>query len=92
MRLGPIPTDRKTRIMVTRPSEAAIDPSLIRGLLEKGMNIMRINCAHDNAEILGADGRAPAAGGKRPRAVVQGVLRPGRAQNCGPGTSSRRPV
>src|SRR6516164_1045231 len=46
--LGPAPRGRKTRIMVTMPGEAADDPDLIRGLVEAGMEIMRINCAHDS--------------------------------------------
>ncbi len=41
---------RATRIMVTMPSEAAHAPDLIRRLLEAGMDVMRINCAHDDAE------------------------------------------
>jgi pyruvate kinase len=45
--LGPVDADRNTRIMVTMPSEAAEDPALIRDLLAQGMQIMRINCAHD---------------------------------------------
>lgn len=40
---------RNVRIMVTMPSEAATDPEIIRGLLTAGMDIMRINCAHDDA-------------------------------------------
>lgn len=47
--LGPEPTDRVTRIMVTLPSAAANDPALVRDLVERGMNIARINCAHDDA-------------------------------------------
>lgn len=39
-----------TRIMVTMPSEAANDAAIARDLLKAGMNIMRINCAHDNAK------------------------------------------
>ncbi len=46
--LGPQPPHRTTRIMVTLPSEAAIDPDLVRGLVRRGMNIARINCAHDD--------------------------------------------
>ncbi len=42
---------RPVRIMVTMPSEAASDGTLIRRLLEKGMDCMRINCAHDNPVI-----------------------------------------
>ena len=47
--LGPAPAGRDTRIMVTLPSEAATKPDLIPGLLERGMNVARINCAHDDA-------------------------------------------
>ncbi|WP_291992727.1 pyruvate kinase [Candidatus Accumulibacter sp. ACC003] len=49
--LGALPAERKTRIMVTMPSEAADDPAFVSRLLEQGMNIMRINCAHDSAEV-----------------------------------------
>ena len=45
---GPLPTERDARIMVTMPSEAADDASLIHNLLLNGMNCMRINCAHDS--------------------------------------------
>lgn len=45
--LGPSPADRKARIMVTMPGEAAADPGFIHELLLQGMNIMRVNCAHD---------------------------------------------
>jgi pyruvate kinase len=48
--LGEAPTDRTVRIMVTMPSEAADDPTLIHDFLDRGMNIMRINCAHDSAK------------------------------------------
>ena len=46
--LGAPPENRRVRIMVTMPSEAATNYSLIRDLLAGGMNCMRINCAHDN--------------------------------------------
>lgn len=39
---------RRVRIMVTMPAEAATDPRLIHGLLAAGMDVMRINCAHDD--------------------------------------------
>ena len=45
--LGPPARGLATRIMVTMPGEAADDPGLIRDLVEGGMRIMRINCAHD---------------------------------------------
>ena len=45
--LGMASGKRDVRIMVTMPSEAATDSSLIRNLLAAGMDVMRINCAHD---------------------------------------------
>ena len=47
--LGPATPGRGVRIMVTMPSEAAIDYALVHGLLQQGMNCMRINCAHDDS-------------------------------------------
>ena len=47
---GPPPRARDVRIMVTMPSEAASDPRLIRNLLASGMDCMRINGAHDDAD------------------------------------------
>ncbi|BAU57703.1 pyruvate kinase family protein [Halorhodospira halochloris] len=41
---------RSSYIMVTLPSKAGDDPTLIRSLLESGMDIARINCAHDGPE------------------------------------------
>ena len=38
----------KSLIMVTMPSEAATDGEIVRSLLESGMGVMRINCAHDD--------------------------------------------
>jgi len=52
--LGPVPDDRNVRIMVTMPSEAAVDFGLVRDLLVNGMNCMRVNCAHDGPEEWGA--------------------------------------
>ncbi|MDR3631982.1 MAG: pyruvate kinase [Desulfocapsaceae bacterium] len=45
--LGPASPERGVRIMVTMPSEAADDYTIIENLLQQGMNCMRINCAHD---------------------------------------------
>jgi len=47
--LGREPHDRAVRIMVTMPSEAAGDYTLVRDLLKAGMDVMRINCAHDDS-------------------------------------------
>ncbi len=49
--LGARPKHRAVRIMVTMPSEAAQQPDLIGRLLERGMDIMRVNCAHDDEVI-----------------------------------------
>ncbi len=38
---------RPTRIMVTFPSEAGDDPALVDAFVTAGMDIARINCAHD---------------------------------------------
>jgi pyruvate kinase len=48
--LGPEPFRRPVRIMVTMPSEAASDPRLVRDLVASGMDVMRINCAHDDLD------------------------------------------
>lgn len=48
--LGPMPDDREARIMVTLPSSAATDPELIHRLIESGMDLARINCAHDDPQ------------------------------------------
>ncbi len=45
--LGPLPERHAARIMVTMPSEAATDARLVESLMAVGMDIMRINCAHD---------------------------------------------
>jgi len=47
--LGPPTTGRNVRIMVTLPTEAAVDFGLVRQLTESGMDIARINCAHDGS-------------------------------------------
>jgi len=47
--LGPVARDRNVRIMVTLPSEAAGDFALVRSLVRAGMDVARINCAHDDA-------------------------------------------
>jgi pyruvate kinase len=49
--LGTAAQGRATRIMVTMPGDAADDPDLIRGLVEAGMGIMRVNCAHDSPQV-----------------------------------------
>lgn len=48
--LGQTSAACQTRIMVTMPSEATADPTLVQGMVEAGTNIARINCAHDTAD------------------------------------------
>ncbi len=49
--LGPQPAERRVRIMVTMATDCADDHELMRRMLDRGMNCMRINCAHDSPEI-----------------------------------------
>ena len=42
--------DGESKIMVTMPSEAATDFSMVFDLIKTGMQIARINTAHDNAD------------------------------------------
>jgi pyruvate kinase len=48
---GKPPLNRRSRIMVTLPADAADDYALIKHLLDAGMDCARINCAHDSAEV-----------------------------------------
>ncbi len=48
--LGPSPSTRTTRIMVTMPSEAADDEDMVALMASSGMDVARINCAHDDAD------------------------------------------
>jgi pyruvate kinase len=48
--LGAPPAGRQVRIMVTMPPEAATNYELVRDLLLRGMDCLRINCAHDGPE------------------------------------------
>lgn len=72
--LGPTPAGRGVRIMVTMPGEAATDPRVIHDLLRQGMDVMRINCAHDTPEdwarMIGHLREAEAAQGRACRVVM----------------------
>nr|MDP9464699.1 pyruvate kinase [Actinomycetota bacterium] len=48
--LGPLAADRATRIMVTLPAEAAEFPEVAAAFMRAGMDVARINCAHDGPE------------------------------------------
>lgn len=43
--------DRNTHILVTMPSEAATDKEMVGNLMEAGMDMARINCAHDDESV-----------------------------------------
>jgi pyruvate kinase len=47
---GKVEGDRRVRMMVTLPSEAAENYDLIRDLIQRGTGCMRINCAHDTPD------------------------------------------
>lgn len=42
---------RRVRIMVTLPTEAATDYELVKKIIQRGANSVRINCAHDTPEL-----------------------------------------
>lgn len=72
--LGPAPAQRNVRIMVTLPSEAASDPRLLADLVAAGMDVARINCAHDGPAqwraMAGAVRQAAAAAGRGVRVLM----------------------
>ena len=49
--LGPIAGPRSVRIIVTLPTEASAKRSWARKLVAAGTDCVRINCAHDDAEV-----------------------------------------
>lgn len=48
--LGKSPGNRDMRIMVTLPTLAAGDKRLVHDLVRRGMDLARINCAHDDPD------------------------------------------
>jgi pyruvate kinase len=47
---GPAARGRAGRVMVTLGTNAADDPGVLRDLVHRGANLVRINCAHDGPE------------------------------------------
>ncbi len=47
---GKKPLNRRVRMMVTLGTETAQNPELVRQMVASGMNIARINCAHDTSK------------------------------------------
>ncbi|WP_101650722.1 pyruvate kinase [Brevibacterium ihuae] len=78
--LGPAPVDRDTRIMVTMPSAAAGDPDLVSAMTAAGMDLARINCAHDDEaaweSMIAAIRARPAAGRTAPPLVATDLAGP----------------
>ena len=77
--LGPAPQDRAARIMVTLPSEAACDARLVRGFIDAGMRVARINCAHDDPvdwKAMATNVRSAALAADRPCLVAMDLAGP----------------
>ena len=51
---GPCPPARRARIMVTLDAACASEIDQVKALLAAGMDVARINCAHDDQEIWAA--------------------------------------
>jgi len=76
---GPPPEAREGRILVTLPSEAADEPALMRDLVRRGMDLVRINCAHDDAGLwarMAANARAAGAAEGRQIRVLMDIAGP----------------
>lgn len=48
---GAPPAGRTARIMVTASTDLATDRTLMRAMLDAGMDVLRINCAHDDQTV-----------------------------------------
>jgi pyruvate kinase len=56
--LGPPPSGRRCRLMVTMPGDAADNVTFLRDCIRSGMQIARINCAHDAPDAWAAIARS----------------------------------
>jgi len=77
--LGRSPANRDMRIMVTLPSLAATEKRLVHDLVKRGMDLARINCAHDDATAWQAmirHVRAASAATGRPCRVLMDLAGP----------------
>ncbi len=77
--LGAPASGRHVRIMVTLPAEAAHDYRLVKRLVTAGMEIARINCAHDDAtawRAMAANVRRAAKATRRPLRILMDLAGP----------------
>ena len=82
---GPMRPGRPTRIMVTLPGEAANDPELVASFVDAGMDVARINCAHeDPAAWARMAASVRAAAGRTGRQVLVSMDLPGPKLRTGP--------
>lgn len=82
---GPMRPGRPTRIMVTLPGEAADDPDLVSSFVDAGMDVARINCAHDDpAAWARMATNVRAASAKAGRQVLVSMDLPGPKLRTGP--------
>jgi pyruvate kinase len=97
--LGPSPARHATRIMVTMPSEAAHDPAVAAELVNGGMTLARINCAHDGPEewanmvanIRAADAAASRRLAEAERRVPDGAVATSSSSSHTPHQQQQRP-
>ena len=82
---GPMRPARPTRIMVTLPGEAADVPELVAAFVDAGMDVARINCAHDDPAAWARMARnVRAAAADAGRAVLVSMDLPGPKLRTGP--------
>ncbi len=72
--LGPRPDDRHIYIMVTAPSAIEADCAWMLKMFSAGMNVLRVNCAHERerewSQVIAALGEARKASGKECRVLM----------------------
>lgn len=74
---GPAARSRSGRIMVTLGTDAADDPGVLRDLVRRGTNLVRINCAHDDPDAWARMiANARAAAGKGHVGVLMDIAGP----------------
>jgi len=82
---GTMRPGRPTRIMVTLPGEAADDPRLVAAFVDAGMDVARINCAHDDPAAWARMSISVRAAAKRAgRQVLVSMDLPGPKLRTGP--------